>query len=217
MLFAVWFAKSKFYSYVNFPATKWRHFDEWRSHTSYLSFNLHRHPMCLKYFTPKCVILTELNLRQKSLNRSNTLCKIHVSPMHPGSVWLHHEINTLPWTFVRNINYFTFNQDNFTPDRKNLHRHHLWRLWQIWGMRRSLVCVQLSCTVWFADLNVLGQFDDGDQKFAAKTAFMQNTDTCTHESIAFHWFAHTCAILIRLRKTTLHTVWCQLEKKFADI
>ena len=25
-------------------------------------------------------------------------------------------------------------QKNFTPDRKNLHRHHLWCLWQIWGM-----------------------------------------------------------------------------------
>ena len=30
--------------------------------------------------------------------------------------------------------FFSLNLEKFTPDRKFLHRHRLWCLWQIWGM-----------------------------------------------------------------------------------
>ena len=36
------------------------------------------------------------------------------------------------------ITFFAFILVKFTPDRKNLHRHRLWCLWQIWGMGGGL-------------------------------------------------------------------------------
>ena len=35
-----------------------------------------------------------------------------------------------------NICIFSLNLEKFTPDRKFLHRHRLWCLWQIWDMER---------------------------------------------------------------------------------
>ena len=38
-----------------------------------------------------------------------------------------------------------FNQENFIPDRKNLHRHPLWCLWQIWYLLQTMYVEKILC------------------------------------------------------------------------
>ena len=114
------------------------------------------------FYTQNALFVTKLNPHQNSVNRSNALCKI----IHCGkiliccvkspiqckitccgqnctlNVWLHHENHTLSRTFCVNytkfVKYMDHFHENFTPDRKNLHRHRLWCLWQIWSMYKPL-------------------------------------------------------------------------------
>ena len=46
--------------------------------------------------------------------------------------------------YTERYQFFAFILEKFTPDRKNLHRHRLWCLWQIWGMHvtASVQCKQ---------------------------------------------------------------------------
>ena len=106
------------------------------------------------FYTQNALFVTKLNSRQKSVNRSNALCKI----IHCGkipiycvkspiqckitccgqnctlNVWLHHENHTLSLNYTTLVKYMDHFHENFTPDRKKLHRHRLWCLWQMWGM-----------------------------------------------------------------------------------
>ena len=52
-----------------------------------------------------------------------------------------------------NICIFSLNLEKFTPDRKFLHRHRLWCLWQIWGM----VCVAENAESALFTLSCLSQ------------------------------------------------------------
>ena len=51
---------------------------------------------------------------------------IHCVILHRGSqIIIHYTVKG---------QFFAFNLEKITPGRKNLHRHRLWCLWQIWGM-----------------------------------------------------------------------------------
>ena len=67
----------------------------------------------------------------KNTHKLHSVCQItHFVLNYTLSVKAANSVNY----YTVKCQFFAFNLEKITPGRKNLHRHRLWCLWQIWGM-----------------------------------------------------------------------------------